>query len=356
MIHFVYRAPRYNDFIGRLKQKVSLNFPTIKPPWRNGNNLAFRKPIKAPLSITYNLLNAFKKIDAVRFYDLYENTTCKLNENDIFIGVPLQAIDGSSWDNEKNFKVTAKTLEAYRNNKNKFIIMPYTHDSIYNSSTTELIKHHGENVIIICGKIWTDTWDKSPINKYVKNLLRVDMAIDAEDYPFIKKSFNPIGKRKYLYIGHTKHYKNTIELERIASSIPNFEGGHIGQGNIKGWKKISDNADLNTEFMKEIANEYDIFINTSSADAQATTILECMCFGFVAACTPESGYKYDSITELRINDTAYNVKALNYLQNAPESELFVNTCKNREIAIQSHNWNTFCNKIINFIYEKRTKS
>ena len=357
MIHFVYRVPRHNTIIGKISEKIAFSLGTPKGfplPWRYGTHIPWRTPVRAPNSISFHLLNAFKKHDAVRFYDLYEKTVCNLKPGDIFIGVPIQTFDGKEWDDPDLYRVTARTLDAYKNNDTvqKIIILPYNSDPKYNISTNGIIERYGKNLIIISGKIWTDTWSTSPIQPYVQNLLRVNMCIDAEQYPLVKHTFNPKGKRKYLYIGHTGFYKNTAQLEAIAAAIPGFEGGHIGGGTIKGWKKISDFADLNEQFMRQIASEYDIFINTSSADASPTTILESMCFGFAVACTPESSYTYDSITRLHVTDTLYNIEALRELQYTDESILLERAQKNRIYATTLHNWNTMSEKIIDYIYKK----
>jgi len=352
-IHLIYKVPRRGGIVGRIFDKIFLTLPWIVPTWRYGLFIPWRKPIKAPHSISYNLLKALKLHSKVRFYDLYEKHTCHLNSSDILLAVPIQTMDGRDWKDPSVYNITARTCDRYSEHKNMFIIMPYNHDSQYNATVLDFIKEHGRNVILICGPIWTDTWEQSPLKPYIKKLLRVDMAIDSNDYPIVKKHFNQKGKRKFLYIGHTEYYKNTAQLEAIAKAIPGFEGGHIGRGEINGWKKISDGADLTPKFMGEIAKDYDIFLNTSKADAQATTILENMCFGFLVACTPESGYSYDSIIPLKIDDTDFNVKQIDYLQKMDEKELLKLTRLNREYAIKFHNWDIFCKKIINFIYENK---
>ncbi len=359
MIHFVYRIPQYKNYLGKIFEKIAftVGLPEgIPTPWRYGKLLAYRYPKRHPHSLTFNLLKELKKRDSVRFYDMYENTVCNMKAGDVFLGMPIQAYDGRSWDDPSLHRVTLKTLEKYGKDErmNTFIIMPYTHDERYNQATSEIIKRYGQNLIILSGKIWTDTWDQSSVKDYAKNLLRVNMGINPDEYPVVKKSFNPKGKRKYLYIGHTGYYKNTAQLEAIAAAIPGFEGGHIGLGKVKGWKQLSDFADLTPEFMSKIAEEYDIFVNTSTADASPATVLEHMCMGFAVACTPESSYDYDSITRLHVTDTAFNVQALNELQYADESDLIERSKRNRAYAMKYHNWQEICKKIADFI-EEHTK-
>lgn len=352
-VHFVYKSPRHSTSIGKVFDKIGLSIPFFPPIWRNGNNIEWKIPKRHPASASFNILNAFKKKGDLKFYDLWEKTTAFIKPEDSFIGLPVQVYDGRSWDDPSINCVTRRTLEKY--NLDGTIILPYCHDARYNGSTGGLIERHGKNLIILSGKYWTDTWDQSPIRPYVKNLLRVNMGIDVDEYPVIKKKFNPKGKRKYLYIGQASWYKNTAQLEKIAESIPNFEGGYISTGEIKGWKKIANWADLTPEYMAKIADEYDIFVNTSSSDPSPATILENMCFGFAVACTPESSYDYPSLTRLHVSDTTFNVKQLQELQNMDDSEVLARAKKNRELAIQNHNWNEITAKIVDFVERVKTE-
>lgn len=354
MIHFVYKIPRHGNKLGKLIDKYALTKKWFPVPWRYGKNIPWRKPIKAPHSITFQLLNALSKKDTVQLYDMYEEKICTLKKGDKFLAQPMNSWEVDTYKDPSVYKITSRTLDAFPNfpDADKTLIMPYTHDPDYNRATKDLIQKYGKNLIIISHKYWTDSWDKSPIKNYVDNLLRVNMCISAEEYPVVKKIFNPKGERRFFYIGNTNYYKNTRQLEEIAKAVPGFEGGHIGRGEIKGWKKISDGADLTPEFMSRVAEEYDIFLNTSSADASPTTILEQMCFGFPIACTPESSYEYDSFTMLHVSDTKHNVEVIYKLQNMDEDIFFEQAKKNRQLAIENHNWEDFCKKVIDFVYNR----
>lgn len=203
---------------------------------------------------------------------------------------------------------------------------------------------------MIGGEIWTKDWNKTPFAALDKSkVLRINNAVSPSDYPFVKKTFNSPEKRKFLYIGHTGWYKNTDQLEKIAAEMPGFEGGHIGLGSVKGWKKIADFSDLTNEFMQKIASEYDIFVTTSTADAQATTILEAMCFGFPIACTQETGYTYPSIVRLDTRDTSLNITTLKMMKNMPELELKKLVSENISHIKNNHTWEDYVGKIIRFI-------
>ncbi len=229
--------------------------------------------------------------------------------------------------------------------------MPYTHDPLYVSWARDFVRaNKAGGLIIVGGKIWERNWHTSPFADIeIPRKIHVEMGIDPKDYPFVRRKFNEKGKRKYLYIGHTAWYKNTKELERIAERMPQYEFAHIGGGEVKGWKKISSFASLTPEFMSKLSETYDIFVNTSTADAQATTILEQMCFGFIVATTYESGYDHPSLVQLSPTDTESNVKILSDLQFKEEDELMNIVRENRKTAEEKHTWKKFTETIGHFI-------
>ena len=93
--------------------------------------------------------------------------------------------------------------------------------------------------------------------------MHIDLAVNRSDFPFIKKNFNPIKKRRFLYIGHTALYKNFSLLERLAEKLPDIEFAWIGGKNpIKlyevaqriGSKSIFSGSIDNQIISKEIKN------------------------------------------------------------------------------------------------------
>lgn len=350
--HFVYTVPSGN-LARRIIDKFIKTTEIIEPLHRNGNNffISWKKPLRSPHCFSYNLLSAFKKTGRVKFYNYTEHTACKMGKDDIFIGQPAPDYSSIPCKRLDYQSVTYRTITNNPDNK-KFIIIPYTHDPLYVNWWKELLQYT-DNLILICGKIWVQNWEQSPLYEYgPKNILRLDVGIDVDEYPRVKTKFNPKGRRKFLYIGHTHWYKNTKQLEMIAEKYPDFQGGHIGGGQIKGWKKISEFADLTPEFMEKIAEEYDIFLNTSSADANPRTILENMCLGFPVACTPESGYDdetYPYFYKLDKNNVEFNCHQLEILQNTDEDEFFQRANLNREIAKKHHNWDDICKKVEDFV-------
>ncbi len=348
-VHFVYKSPRHGGLIGRGLDYMGINYPNlIDPIWRRGDHITWKIPKRHPASASFNLIKEFRRRGPLKFYDLWEKGECDIKPGDKFIALPVHVYDGRTWDDPSIQRVTTRTLEKYPD-LDATIIMPYCHDELYTRSIRGLLERYHPKAVLLSGEIWTRDWDKSPIKNLVSDILRVNMGIDPNEYPRLKTSFNPKGKRKYLYIGQTAWYKNTKQLEEIAKAMPQFEFGYISQGNIEGWKKIASWADLTTEFMAQVTAEYDFFINTSTADPSPATILEQMCFGLPVACTPESSYEYDSIVRLDVKDIAFNVRQLEAMQYQSEEDLIRIADTNRELAIKNHNWEEISADIANFI-------
>jgi len=356
-IHFVYTVPSGSNLVRRGVDKA-LRLSHVPPLHRLGIDalIPWQWPIRAPHSISYHVLHALQSIGRVRFYSIYEKGRINLGESDIFVGQPVP-LGGFSYtgrpDCDDPDSVTSATLRHYAGSRHKKILMmPYANDAMLVGWAKDLAKRYVSGLILIGGEIWTRNWSETPFGSIdIGKTIRLDMGIDLHDYPIVKTSFNAPGERGYLYIGHTGWYKNTAELERIAARMPGARFSHIGAGEIRGWKKISGFAKLTPAYMAQIAEKHDIFVSTSTADAQATTVLEQMCFGLAVASTPESGYEHPSIIRLHTHDTDANVRALANLQSAPTSELVSRVKQNRIAAATTHSWKLFCEKTIRFVLQ-----
>ncbi|TSC63502.1 MAG: hypothetical protein Athens041674_69 [Parcubacteria group bacterium Athens0416_74] len=340
----MYTVPFGSNVVRRGLDKA-LRISHVPPLHRTGLDalIPWQRPIRAPHSISYHVLHALQKHGKVRFYSLYEKGCIHLADEDIFIGQPVPhggfSLNGRPTTDEAN-SVTSATLRYYEGSKHsKFLILPFANDEGY-ISWARSISTYADGLILVGGAFWRKDMNNTPLgNLTTRRVLALNMCVDSREFPLLQ----------FLYVGHTGWYKNVAELERVAASMPHFEGGHIGSGHIKGWKKISDFASLNRAFMAKVAEEYDIFVNTSSADPQATTILEHMCFGFPIACTPESGYTYDSITRLSVSDTEFNCRQLSTLRNVEENTLRELSSRSYQHVVQSHNWKSFTDQTLSFL-------
>lgn len=352
-IHFVFSVPRPSNVVWRAINKLIAKTNIVPLLYRGGSDffIPWRKPVRAPHSISYNLLQEFKKHGKVKFYGMYENTVCDLKEDDILIGVPSQDHSTVPWVKPDYNTVFIKTLQKYPDHKHLYMLIPYSNEPQYLRWADEIIEKYGKNLnlALLGGKIWFDNWDQSLWKDYpIKSKIRLDMGIDASSYPVIKKKFNPNGKRGFFYVGSALWYKNIPQLEKIAAQMPDYAFGYVGGGPIKGWEQIACFVDLDEAFMAKMSEKYDFFVNVSR-DAQVTTVLEQMCFGMVVACTPESGYLCPSLIPLSTDDTSYNVDILKKLQNMDEDDLLEIAKKNREYVISHHSWKQFTDAVVSYV-------
>jgi hypothetical protein len=351
-LHLIYSVPESTHPLYYRWDKYAVKYRLFPPSYRGTQNISWPKPIAAPYSITYHLIKYFQKYYKIKLYDWREKGLEKMGKEDVMLFQPTP--DFSKWESTSIWSLDKKAislqmLEKYPNNQS-VVILPYNHPLSNSLWLKPIFEKYTQSVVFICGEYWINTWEMSPYKEILKERpLQVNMGININDYKVVKKKLNLKGKRRFLYIGNTQAWKNTKQLEEIAKSFPDFEGGYISSGEIKGWKKISNFAHLTFKFMEELSLEYDFFLSTSIADAQATTILEQMCFGMAVACTPESGYSSPSIIKLHTNDTDYNYQQVQKMQDMTEKEYFERVRLNLQEVENSHNWDRICEKIYQYI-------
>jgi hypothetical protein len=347
-LHLIYTVPR-GGLLERIEDRIT-SFFGLQPSYRSGSTRRFRRPLRSPHSVSYHLLEALKKKYRVKLYSMYEYGVAKTSPGDIVLAQPAPVLPHVPPQEIDKQAVTYRTFTE-REGITKIIIMPYSHDETYTKWWTELVREHGTNCIFISGEPWMKTWeDKSPFRTLpIKNKLRIDVCIDAEDFPLVKHSFNPVGKRGVFYIGHTGWYKNTKMLEAVAKAMPNTRFGHVGLGHIEGFEKVADFTTLTPEFLAKLAETYDIFINVSTGDPNATTVVEMLSAGFPVACTPETGYEGPHYTMISTNDVAYNVAALQGLQVVSEEELLRRGRAGSDFARKHFNWERTMADVVAFV-------
>lgn len=349
-LHFIYTVPAGTLF-HRAWNKVA-RLGIIPPLYRSGSDFGchWTHPIRAPHSVSYQILKALQKHYRVKFYSIYEHGVCKTRPGDIVLAQPAPVLPKVPPENIDRQAITYRTFTE-RADITKIIIMPYSHDATYTKWWSQLVQDHGENCIFISGEPWLASWDTaSPFREFpIKNKLRIDVGLDERDYPRVKKSFNRAGARGIFYVGHTGWYKNTGMLEELARRMPEVSFTHIGQGSIAGFNKRDAFAKLSPEYLASLGETHDIFINVSTGDPNATTILEMTSAGFVVACTPESGYDNPHFIKLSAHDVEKNITEIKKLQTLPEEVLLEKTQENRAYVVERYAWGNITGQVLEFI-------
>ena len=343
-LHFVYAFPELKPKLIRLNSFLSKIFNySVKDRVFQSRN--WPSPVQAPLSISYNICKAFSKDYDVYIYDINDNRDLILGDNDVFLG--------HAWPDFKDYKsgnnywktfdpnnITNKVILRYPNDPRVKVIMPFNHSLEQNGWLEPLLpKIH--TLIGISGDYWVKNISKFPFFDKLNHFRQLNMSLDKKDYPLLKRKFNKKEERRFLYIGRVSKEKNIELLEELAL-LNGFKGAYISDGEgIKGWDKLSDFRRLTPDYVQTLVNEFDFFVTTSTYDAQATTVLEAMAWGFMILCTEQTGYSHESMFLLDLHDSEFNRSLIKYIQNVDEEVLYSYQKINLELLDTKYSWNKF---------------
>ena len=342
MVHFIYRVPpSSNKWMRKLEhwqwkviRKLRRPIPTT---WRRGGHFAQQDSLRAPLSITVNLYDYLSRRTKAYLYDLFEPGVIPYLPNDIILGHP--------WMDENT--ITRQTFLNPAPCRLKALIFPIHHAIPEINYYARPVVEKADIVFGIMGPYWYDTLDYSEFADWKPKLVRLDMAIDSKAFPFVKTQFNPPGKRGYLYIGRNSPEKGADILSQTMAGLVDYPRGWIGGGDeIANMKRLAIFTQLTPDYVRSLAAQYDFFVNTSVSDANPTTILEAMAWGFPVACTPQSGYyRMPTVIELSTTDIGSNTQKLRELQYQPEEKLAEISTQNREMVDKTYTWDRFCTTV-----------
>ena len=299
-----------------------------------------------PWSIGNNVIKALKNDFCVKTYLWTSLGKISPNKGDILIG----------HCNSNPFTIFQRSLR--NENWSKVILLqPYNEDPMQLSYLYNVIDKC-DYFLAICGDYWFKRISNSKFKKWKPKMIQQNLGINQKLYPFIKKKFNKKGERKFLYIGNDYAYnnfaKNLPYLKKISESlgIKYFAtAGNKKVGSIKhfGWLNFQDKKSL------DILKNYDFLIQTSTNDANPSTILEAISRGLIPVATKQCGYsKENSIINIPLNNLKKTKKILNYLQHVSANSLKKIQQNNNNLLTKKYNWSNFQKTIIKtIIYKKR---
>lgn len=337
-IHFVYSVPPPAAGGGALSGPY-FRFGTWLDglfPGRYRHGRQFRSNLPSPYSITANVFHRMAHLAPTLLYDWQEKGTINLAEDDILLGHPHP-------DQNTIFRNALKTGKGAM----RAVMMPL-HHGIPEINRYAIDSLATADVILgIMGPYWFETIKESFLAPFAAKITQLDMAIDPNSFPRIKTRFNPPGKRGFLYIGANRPEKATYILSALMERFPEVPRGWIGTGpDIPHMQRLTTHARLTPSFVSDLAAKYDIFLNTSLSDANPTTVLEAMSWGFAVACTPGSGYRgVGSIWELDGTDLDASTDCLRHIQSMPESALLTAGTTNRAKVEERFTWDHFLSKL-----------
>jgi len=205
-----------------------------------------------------------------------------------------------------------------------------------------------DRYLAITGPYWAQRLPGSAQARWAKKFQAVDLAIDQKEYPRVKKGFAPMGRRRFVYIGHAGWPKNTEFLSALAQARPQWEFAWAGGSDpeaIPGVKPLG-RLDFAGAEARALMAGYDFMITVGTADANPSTILEAMAWGLVPVCSPQSGYEgLEGIPNLPIESLEGSLAALDALQSVPESTLRAWVRKNDGRLRRHYAWSRFCTEV-----------
>lgn len=289
--------------------------------------------IRAPCSVGWELSNRLRREGhKVSVYDWAKGPIpIPTGSNSILIGHPHP-------DPHSTFKLGLKQPGWRR----RILLQPFNHGDGMQCAHLEPVLKQCDVYLAITGKYWIDSLADSLFGHWSDMIVRVDLAVQLDHFPKVKTSFNPVGKRKFLYIGQSGWPKNTSYLAEIAKACPDIDFGWIGQGRSIPYVQSLGWHDFGLKESLELISRYDFLIHTSASDANPTTILECMAWGLVPVCTPQSGYEgHPGIFNIPLNDVEGTCKMVRRLQMLEEEKLLDIQKMNRDNLVSKYSWDHF---------------
>jgi len=295
--------------------------------------------ICAPSSITHHVYHYLKSKDEVTYHEFRGTDDITLDDNDIYIGHPTYT----------NSTVTNKTIRNNRKGR-RVLISPYHHAiPEINLPIIDLV-HISDKFLAITGQYWFDTISGSAFADCLQKMVRVDMAVNQNDFPYLKGEFNPKGHRRILYIGRNSPVKNIPLLYSIAQQLPKVEFWAFGITGINLPNvRLMGRRQLNGELARLVCEACDFSIITSISDANPTTILETASWGLIPISTKQCGYYEGDLVyniPLQADRAVAKIKDLLDLDSDFLKERSINVS---QIVAKQYNWDVFCNTVWNAI-------
>jgi len=301
------------------------------------------KKISTPDAIGRHLKQSIEKDYQVTTYNYDEYKIISPGSADVLIG---------HWHPNP---FTVFRLSAQKKGWKRIIALsPFCPDhTAWNNAFANKIIDKCDRYLAITGNAWMKRLKDSPFQHWEPKIVHLDLAIDREDFPFIKKNFNPVEKRRFLYVGHTAWNKNISFLERLAKNFHEIDFAWMG--GTKSLININTLGifDFSKQEAKNLIKQYDFLITVGSSDANPTTILEAMAWGLIPVCSVQSGYEgFSGIRNISIDNIDDAVATINKLQSVSEEQLKLWQQENLDCLDNHFNWGRFCSQVLDEIESK----
>lgn len=307
-----------------------------------GGSLDSARPYRSPYERTWYLgrflrEKARERGWAFRYVNLDDTTPHAVGPDDIVLG--------HLWFNEGSFIQRAFDQDC----RLKLILQPYTHKMVGDEALPVLHRYFdiADWLFLITGPYWFDTMPLTPFARWRDKATRIDNAVNPQAHPFLKRRWNPPGKRRAMAVG----YDNPAKGMDVIADIARTTGIHIGVFGAVGYEMFPNaptitchgGVSFTPDVIQELVDEYDFFLSTGRFDANPTTLNETACWGLIGACTPQSGYWPDQpFYELSLDDMILNYDQIDRLQHMSERDLWRRARMMRDLMVSDYNADKVC--------------
>lgn len=293
--------------------------------------------ISCPHAIGRKVAERLRRRFAVAQYDWDDTRAIAPAPGDVLLGHPHPC----PW--------TVFRRSARRPGWSRVLVMsPYHHGDCVQVAWLDPIVRRSDAYLALTGNFWFASLDRSPFSHWRPRMTHVDLAVDRGDFPALKRRFNPPGRRRFLYIGHSGWQKNPRYLREIARAMPEASFAWIGAGPaaLPGFRALGA-MDFRAPEARRAVADHDFLLTVGRADANPATVLEAMAWGLIPVCTRESGYAgHPGIPNVPLADAASAARVLRDLQDAPEERLLEMQALNWEALERRFTWDRVAAQVV----------
>ena len=279
-----------------------------------------------------------------------------VSKEDILLGHPNwdthSAATGRFGSSERDWMRDNRLRDADACHPNSYVLMPWTVPAFPPEWTDNMPCYESQLerarlIFAISGRIWherTLALRDDTIQSRVKDkLVRLNMCVSNAAFAIGKQAFNPVGARRLIHVSNMAPYKN---VDLLLQSTDGVTVPSIGSRALKKLARGTAEIDvagkprefnhlgaLNNDDEAQIrllVEAHDFYIQTSSLDAQATTILEFGARGLIPIVTAESGFECEGAIYLT-GSPAQNKDIIAKALNMPDDE-----CRRRSALVKAH--------------------
>lgn len=294
------------------------------------------EPLRSPYHHTYHIGRMLRQKAQERGWGFeYRN----LNDTEPVTIGPDDIVIGHPWFDGNTFIEQAFNQEC----RAKFVLQPYTERMV--GPEAEPLLHQmwtqADHLFLNTGPFWFDTMSDSPYAQYKDKATRLDNQVNPALHPYSKRSWGEPGKRGILAIGYSNMIKGLDKVEELArvAGLRLLHLGTVEDGFFDNVPQCTSmpGMEFTARNISWICDNYDAFISMARFDANPTSLLETACWGLLGCCTKQSGYwPNEPFIELRLDDLAFNLDMIDWIQRAPAAELQARAETIRTRVIEQH--------------------